>query len=173
MTVVTGIRAARARRPVRAGAQGHLRDRSRGAAVFWLKGVPELVATGLVPGRSKDNAEADKSMVSGVKSDADATLLFDLQTSGGLLVALPEQGVGPFLEAMKASRLGVKAIGRVTPQGEHDVGRPLRRAAPRVEGVAPKSLPARLCAETSLAWTQTIGTRDRPPFTGPGSRWSQ
>ena len=73
------------------------------------------------PAASKDNAEAYKAMVSGVKSDADATLLFDPQTSGGLLVALPEQRVGPFLEAMKGWRLGSKAIGPATARGAHAV----------------------------------------------------
>ncbi len=63
------------------------------AAVPVLDGVLELVATGLVPGGSKRNlkkALAVSEVAEGV-SDARRLLLADAQTSGGLLLCLPEE----------------------------------------------------------------------------------
>ena len=58
-------------------------------AVFFLEGVRQLVEAGVIPGRTKDNTDAYKTMVTGISSDIEAALLFDPQTSGGLLVAVP------------------------------------------------------------------------------------
>jgi selenide,water dikinase len=91
------------------------------SSVFWFEGVRSLVESGVAPVRAKDNAEAYKSMVTGIASDVDATLLFDPQTSGGLLVSLPESNVQVFLDALKDWKLGAKAVGRVVKRGEHDV----------------------------------------------------
>ena len=90
-------------------------------SIFFFDGVRELVAAGVVPGRAKDNAEAYKTMVTGVASDVEATLLFDPQTSGGLLVSVPEQNVQLFIDSMKGWALGAKAVGRVVARGEHEV----------------------------------------------------
>lgn len=78
------------------------------AAVPLLPGAQELLAAGYLPGGSVRNVEAVAPHVEGGTPDL-LRLLADAQTSGGLLVAVPEQG----LEAMLAVP-GAVAIGRVT-----------------------------------------------------------
>ena len=91
------------------------------AEVFFLEGVRNLAESGVIPARAKDNAEAYKTMVTGIASDLEAALLFDPQTSGGLLVSLPEQNVQRFFDALKDWKLGAKVIGRVVARGQHDL----------------------------------------------------
>lgn len=91
------------------------------AAVFTFDGVPDLIAAGMIPARSRDNAEAYRPQVAGVASEAEATLMFDPQTSGGLLVSVPESGVAAFFSALDGWAPGARAIGRVVPRREHDV----------------------------------------------------
>lgn len=90
-------------------------------AIPYLEGVRELVKAGVVAGRSRDNADAYRDMVTGVASDEEQALLFDPQTSGGLLVTVPEPNVQKFLDALKDWPLGVCVVGRVLARGTHDV----------------------------------------------------
>jgi selenophosphate synthase len=48
-------------------------------------------------------------------------LLFDPQTSGGLLLAIPADGLDVFRQAIGAWPLGVHVVGRVAPRADHEV----------------------------------------------------
>ena len=91
------------------------------AAVPTLEGVPELVAGGAVPKRSRENAESYRGRVAGLASEEEAVVLFDPQTSGGLLTCIPPDRLGDFQRAMADWPLGVAAVGRVVPRGGEDV----------------------------------------------------
>ncbi len=90
-------------------------------AIEYFDGVRELAAAGVTPGRARDNINAYQAMVTGIESDLEALLLFDPQTSGGLLMSIPEQNVQILLDNLKDWTLGVSIVGRVSARGEHDV----------------------------------------------------
>jgi selenide, water dikinase len=84
------------------GLVGHAREVADGAglraeldlgAVELLPGVRELIHEGHVPGGTRTNLElaAEYAEFSGRLGDVDRLLACDAQTSGGLLVALPEE----------------------------------------------------------------------------------
>jgi selenide,water dikinase len=95
-------------------------------AVFRMSEVPllsqarRLVAEGVVPGGSRANAKnlrARAEVGAGV-SDEDFLLVSDAQTSGGLLVALPEEEAEAY--AARCRALGAPAgavVGRVSERG--------------------------------------------------------
>ena len=91
------------------------------ASVPFFDGVRALVADGAVPKRADENAESYRSRVTGVTSELDATLLFDPQTSGGLLACVPEDKVSVFTRALGEWPLGTAVIGRVAAAAGHDV----------------------------------------------------
>ena len=91
------------------------------AAVPFFEGARALIADGMVPKRAGENGESYRSRVSGVASDEDAVLLFDPQTSGGLLACIPEDKLAAFTRAMGDWPQGVAVIGRVQAAGGHDV----------------------------------------------------
>jgi len=91
------------------------------AAIPTLEGVPELIAGGVVPKRSHENAQSYRGRVAGVVDDADAVLLFDPQTSGGLLACIPAERLDVFQQALGDWPLGAVVVGRVAPRTEHDV----------------------------------------------------
>ena len=74
-----------------------------------------------VPKRSRENAESYRQRVAGVAGEEEAVLLFDPQTSGGLLACIPAERLDDFRQAIGDWPLGVAAVGRVAPRGEHDV----------------------------------------------------
>lgn len=86
-----------------------------------FEGVTRLVADGTIPERTGDNQEAYREQVSGLSSELEAGVLFDPQTSGGLLVSLPESGLDAFLAALGGWALGAQVVGRVVAQGEREV----------------------------------------------------
>ncbi len=91
------------------------------AAVPTLEGVTALVAGGVVPKRSRENAESYRTRVAGVASEQDAVLFFDPQTSGGLLVCIPADRLDDFRAAIGDWPLGVHVVGRVAARAAHDV----------------------------------------------------
>jgi selenide,water dikinase len=91
------------------------------AAVPVIDGVRELIAAGIVPKRARENAESYRSRVLGVEVEAEAILLFDPQTSGGLLACVPEAALATFIEALGDWPLGASPIGRVAAATGHDV----------------------------------------------------
>lgn len=110
------------------GLMGHGREMALGSgvtleieakAVPLLPGALECVRMGAVPGGLKNNREFAECVVGGGERVAPEllALLFDPQTSGGLLVALAEE------EAEKIDELKQTfwRVGRVLPRGEHAI----------------------------------------------------
>jgi selenide, water dikinase len=96
-------------------------------AVPLLPGVRELAAAGLVPGGTRRNlADLEGAVVFDPSvDDLHRTLLCDAQTSGGLLISVPEAGAAALLERLKDAGTPVAAvIGRVSdgPAGSIRVG---------------------------------------------------
>jgi selenide,water dikinase len=48
-------------------------------------------------------------------------LLFDPQTSGGLLIALPPQKAELFIKKLRQSKVNAAIIGKVVKQAEHKI----------------------------------------------------
>ena len=102
------------------GLLGHLAqmlDEHTSAQVSWtstpyLAEAVDLAEAGLFPGGSRRNREglADRVRVSGLR-DAEAAVLFDAQTSGGLLIAVDERNTDALLEALE--RHGVPVAARI------------------------------------------------------------
>lgn len=93
-------------------------DRS---AIPVFDGVRELVAQGHVAGRASDNRDAYAGRVRGVSSDEESAILYDPQTSGGILATIPEDQVDNFVNTMKGWTHGVHVIGRVIAEGSYDL----------------------------------------------------
>ena len=100
------------------GLLGHLREicvaSGTGAEIIFdqvpvLEGVEELVARGVWPGGSQRNLESLQNEVRTERSLEDLKICVDAQTSGGLLVALPEDTADDYLAAV-----GGAVIGRLT-----------------------------------------------------------
>jgi len=106
------------------GLAGHALEMARGAkarvVIDWarvplLAGARELAAQGFITGastRNWDSYGADVSLGAGL-TDADAALLTDPQTSGGLLVACAPDTVASVLAAFAADGFDAAEIGRV------------------------------------------------------------
>jgi selenide, water dikinase len=109
------------------GLLGHLREVTAASgvaaeisssAVPVMDGADELASAGCVPGGSQDNLDF---LMSGEVLQWDASIpearklvLADAQTSGGLLIAVPEQRSAQLLAALQRARTPVAAvIGRV------------------------------------------------------------
>ncbi|HEC83082.1 MAG TPA: selenide, water dikinase SelD [Firmicutes bacterium] len=88
-----------------------------------LPKVVELAAGGIVPGGTLNNIEYTKPHVSyqGVAQTIQI-VLNDAQTSGGLLIAVPEERAGDLLDALKANHVDEATIvGRILDKGEHPI----------------------------------------------------
>jgi selenide,water dikinase len=93
------------------------------ASIPVLDEALELAAAGVLPGGSKRNAEAMSARVSAEGlADAQRAVVFDAQTSGGLLIAVPGDSAGHLVErlheegvadAAEIGRLG-EGAGRIT-----------------------------------------------------------
>lgn len=83
------------------------------SAVPLLEGADELAAAGALPGGTKRNRAAARPYTQlSTQEDGRAALLFDAQTSGGLLMAVPSHAVEDMLMALReggaarAARIG-------------------------------------------------------------------
>jgi len=105
------------------GLLGHLREMvlSSGvaaeiemAAIPLLPGAGEFAERGLSPGGTWRNKKFAGCLVEGIDSmsKADAAILFDPQTSGGLLLAVPEAAVAGLLEGIRTEGGNAHVIGR-------------------------------------------------------------
>ena len=85
----------------------------RGNVPVWERTVP-LAADGVFPGGLKSNREYLKSRVAtdGVGED-DLLPLYDPQTSGGLLLAVPEDLVGTLVRSLEAGGASGAVVGEV------------------------------------------------------------
>lgn len=89
--------------------------------------VPSCLEAGIIPGAVERNREYTGAWVD-FDSEADAPgpdILFDPQTSGGLLVALPPERAGAYVAALRArGHAAASVIGQVVrPETDHDAGR--------------------------------------------------
>jgi selenide,water dikinase len=87
--------------------------------VQFLPGAIEYAHRGALPGGLKNNREFASCAVevAGGVSPEIESLLYDPQTSGGLLIALPEAGA----RALEKSLHGAYIIGRVLERGEKPI----------------------------------------------------
>ena len=107
---------------------GHLKEMTQGAgvdAVIWKDRVPviegtfELAAEGVVPGGTVNNhlftapvTDWDQSV-----SETERMILCDAQTSGGLLIALPEGRAEELLAELIERGIEAAKIGGFTKKG--------------------------------------------------------
>jgi selenide,water dikinase len=116
MTDVTGF-----------GLMGHGRELAIGSgvslhievdAVPLIEGARDAVRLGTIPAGLLANREFAECFVvetSGRQFEEDLiTLMYDPQTSGGLLIAVAEKDAGPLLHALREERLPAAQIGRVS-----------------------------------------------------------
>jgi selenide,water dikinase len=84
-------------------------------SVPFLKGARAYAEAGNFPGGSADNQVffGDRVKFSPTIDEYNRMMLFDAQTSGGLLLALPEDKVESFFKSAGAARSAMWAIGRV------------------------------------------------------------
>lgn len=114
------------------GLLGHLAEMTRGSGVaarVRLRDVPileaawPLVRERTIPGGTQRNRESLGDVVSwdGVGEDAQV-LLCDAQTSGGLLIAVPEARCDALLRALRTGGLPVSAVvGEITAGGRGEI----------------------------------------------------
>jgi selenide,water dikinase len=101
---------------------GEVSLRLRLDAVPLMDGVATLVGEGMVPAGCYRNRDHFAGRVDGVSVPSDRWLpLFDPQTSGGLLIALPPDGAAEFLRLARERNLFVAEIGQVTERQEHAI----------------------------------------------------
>jgi selenide,water dikinase len=87
------------------------------ASIPVLEEALELAAAGVLPGGSKRNAEAMSARVSAEGlADAQRAVVFDAQTSGGLLIAIPGDSAGRLVERLHEE--GVADAGEIGRIGE-------------------------------------------------------
>jgi selenide,water dikinase len=110
------------------GALGHLSEMALASGVglelFWdsiprLPGALEYAAAGEIPGGTHDNRRffGPRIDFDPAIGSAEQTVLFDAQTSGGLLLTVPQERLPAFLTQSVLEGLPHWAIGRVTSAG--------------------------------------------------------
>ena len=89
--------------------------RLRRSALPVLPGVVELLGEGVAPGGTHRNLESCSESVSWDNdvTDIDQLLLCDPQTSGGLLISLPEDAVGGLIADLKGRGVVGTVVGEV------------------------------------------------------------
>ena len=114
------------------GLMGHLKEMVEASGVKaeifanqvpLIEGVRELAIAGAIPGGTKNNLDFVKDVVRWDNQIPDIMklLLCDAQTSGGLLVSLPEKEAGKFIDALREKyKIEGWVIGRI--HGGGDVG---------------------------------------------------
>jgi selenide,water dikinase len=107
------------------GLIGHATEMAQGAgvslrinlsAVPLMNGLLELVADGMLPAGCYRNRDHYLPLLTGKHCDSDALMpLFDPQTSGGLLIALPPEYSVQFLSSAGGRGIFARRIGEVLP----------------------------------------------------------
>jgi len=85
-----------------------------------IPGVLKYAKAGTLTGGADANREylEDKVKINAALSKPQMDVLYDAQTSGGLLIALPDSAVDAFLTDTQSAGLTVSEIGRVTKKAE-------------------------------------------------------
>jgi selenide,water dikinase len=89
-----------------------------------LPGAMDLGRKGLFTRAAKSNPEylADKVVIDPRVDSTTATMLYDAQTSGGLLIAIPAERADALTAALKSRGVPtISVIGRVGPAGEKPI----------------------------------------------------
>lgn len=115
------------------GLLGHAYEMARGSGVsleIWHRELPiieesiELARMGIIPGGTYKNQAYLKGQID-IKSDIKqefVDIMYDPQTSGGLLISIPESKAGRLGELLKAAnRTPFGIIGRVKTKSQHAV----------------------------------------------------
>jgi selenide,water dikinase len=111
------------------GLIGHAREMAAGSAVSLridsgkvplLEGAIDCVRAGLIPGGLKNNREFAECLVGYDPRIPEEirTILFDPQTSGGLLLSVARADTGPLVEALTSAGVPAVEIGEVLPPGK-------------------------------------------------------
>ena len=89
---------------------------------WFLPRTLELAADGVIAGGLKKNQEfyGPRVSIAGLPA-AMALALFDPQTSGGLLIAVPERKARVLLAGLRRRRIWAKVLGRVTRRRDRSV----------------------------------------------------
>lgn len=83
-----------------------------------IDGVRDLVERGAVPGGTRDNWDAFKEWVDlGVSNEFGQWIIADAQTSGGLLLSVPDDRANEVSDLLAKNSLVSEPIGRVTASG--------------------------------------------------------
>jgi len=90
----------------------HCSAELRMADIPLLNGVAELAVSGSIPGGSKDNYAFTKPSVHYAPelSEIQQLILNDAQTSGGLLIAVPEENLDKLLKLLQEKMVSTRAI---------------------------------------------------------------
>lgn len=110
------------------GLIGHMHEVMKGSGVnatLYLNDVPfypeakALASANVIPGGSLNNQEYFASHTDWAEeiSDIDQLLLNDAQTSGGLLIAVPESEAAQLLTTLKTNHSDAAIVGRITERG--------------------------------------------------------
>lgn len=115
------------------GLLGHLKEMTTGSMVQaevyyrqipFIEGVFDLAMADVIPGGTKNNLDFVSSKVSYGKniSELEKLIINDAQTSGGLLVSVPEQYKDEFIAECKAKGLAdTSYIGKITENGSGEI----------------------------------------------------
>ena len=114
------------------GLIGHAREMALGSGVTIeidysrvepLPGALDAIRAGCVPGGLKNNVEFAScavSLAAGIPPEIE-TLLYDPQTSGGLLISLTDSEAPALESALRAEGVPAFRMGRVVARGEHPI----------------------------------------------------
>jgi selenide,water dikinase len=114
------------------GLIGHAREMALGSGVTIeidhrraepLPGALDAIRAGCIPGGLKNNIEFAScavSLAAGIPAEIE-TLLYDPQTSGGLLISLTASEAPALESALRAAGIPASIMGRVLPRGEHPI----------------------------------------------------
>ena len=114
------------------GLLGHAREMALGSNVTIemdstrvepLPGALEAIREGCLPGGLKNNREfaSCSVLLAATVSPEIESLLYDPQTSGGLLIAVAAPHAPALESALRAANLPASTIGRVLERGEHPI----------------------------------------------------
>lgn len=115
------------------GLLGHLSEMCKNSGVSaqikfedlpFLDGVSELANDGIIPGGTKRNLDYASKFVTfpDAISDSHKYMVADAQTSGGLLVALPQDEAQAYAEnCTESTGLAAEIIGHFTPKQNSDI----------------------------------------------------